>query len=447
MACIPDQRTEIINSEPLKVESSFPQFPRLPPEIRIKIWRQSLCYERLLRVDLQPGATAEDLTHEDEPWPACRAARERLEVQSDGFMIVLRTRDHMSKLFRVCYESRQLAISFYRVKVPCYFKQKGVPAQQVTLFLHPELDILRISGLSYFAKFAHKIWNLDHHHTGLVNVAFLSGYKPKHFDELFQELDDQDILRQALARLQSVIFGYDGNLGRAITKSFMFGGKGRLFRSRPLLASVSRFDRLPQDPRSIHKELKEVYLPLGDPREQIYRWFRLLDRWGIIDHERRVQYRFMITTDDRRVETREEARMSLQEENEIWQKCRKLCKNWLKPGKRTKRYREDRTLPSAYGFWLFPIDAFGMIPDAHPDIRHEGALTGSDLVKPANVWAVKKPLQDLSIQKPQLCLQHLPSIPQPNPGDESSERPSWPSFHSRPNSTGYGHVARFYLDL
>ncbi|KAK7228022.1 hypothetical protein V2G26_000192 [Clonostachys chloroleuca] len=132
---VASQETRIINPTLKKGKGGFKRFPRLPPEIRLEIWRQSLLYERLLRVDLQPGATAEDLSHEDEPRETRLAAKEYLEAHSEGFIMVLRTRDHMSKLFRVCYESRQLAISFYRVKIPCYFKEVGVPAQQVTLYL------------------------------------------------------------------------------------------------------------------------------------------------------------------------------------------------------------------------------------------------------------------------------------------------------------------------
>lgn len=127
------------------------------------------------------------------------------------------------------------------------------------------------------------IWNLDHRHIGLVNVALPSDaiYTiTTHYDELFQEVDDQDILRQALARLRSVMFGYDGTLGRAMPHTAVnVFGKAQLSRSRPLLASVPRFERLPQDPRPVEEELKNVYLPLGDPREQVYRWLRLLDRW------------------------------------------------------------------------------------------------------------------------------------------------------------------------
>ncbi|CAG9953824.1 unnamed protein product, partial [Clonostachys rosea f. rosea IK726] len=164
-----------------------------------------------------------------------------------------------------------------------------------------------------------------------------------------------------------------------------------------------------------------VFLPRGDPREQIYRWFRLLDKWKISNDDRPVKYRFMITCDDRRVETRQEARMSLKCEKGRWERSKKNAKQ-----ARSKEKYHDRALPSAYGFWLFPIDAFGMIPEAHPDIRHEGFLRSTDLAKPANVWTLKE-LWDLSIQKPELCLQHLPSRPQPNSLEEDLKRPSWRS--------------------
>lgn len=161
---------------------------------------------------------------------------------------------------------------------------------------------------------------------------------------------------------------------------------------------------------------------------------------SFINDNHPVEYRFMITCGDRRVETRQEARMSLKQEKRMW----KRTKTWYMNKRGRRRFQDDdQTLPSAYGFWLFPIDAFGMIPEAHPDIRHEGALKRTDLAKPANVWTLTR-LWDLSIQKPELCLQHLPSRPQPISMGGVSKRPSWRSCRSSVRNAAYDIISRAY---
>lgn len=167
-----------------------------------------------------------------------------------------------------------------------------------------------------------------------------------------------------------VIFGYDGKLGRGIPDISTTSGsfkKSQILRSRPLQASVSKFQRLSRDPRSIETELKKGFMGYGNPRDQIYRWFRLLEKWQIEYHNYSVEYRFMITFDSRRVKTREEAFLALREEEKDWIAWQKACAE-----EGTACEDDEQALPSAYGFWLFPIDAFGPIPSASQQIRKTG---------------------------------------------------------------------------
>ncbi|KAK1771826.1 hypothetical protein QBC33DRAFT_511317 [Phialemonium atrogriseum] len=178
--------------------------------------------------------------------------------------------------------------------------------------------------------------------------------------------------------------------------------KSQIHRSRPLQASVSKFQRLPRDPRSIETELKKVFMGFGDPRVQIYRWFRLLEKWQIEYHDYSVDYRFMITFNCRRVENREEAFLALRGEEEDWTAWRKACAE-----EGTACEDDEQALPSAYGFWLFPIDAFGPIPSASKQIRKTGRARTRDR---SRVWDHFK-AWDLSEHKPELCLQYLPEAP------------------------------------
>lgn len=245
------------------------------------------------------------------------------------------------------------------------------------------------------------LWAHDPRRVGLVNLGLAKNGPKGYYDQLFKQKKDEDLLRQALSRLRCVIFGYDGQLGRGVPDISTTCGsfkKSQILRSRPLQASVSKFQRLPRDPRSIETELKKVFMGFGDPRDQIYRWFRLLEKWQI-EYNYSVEYRFMITLDSRRVENREEAHLALWEEEKDWQRWRKKCGE-----EGTACEDDDQALPSAYGFWLFPIDAFGPIPSASQHIRKIGRARTRDWPR---VWDLFK-AWDLSEHKPELCLQYLP---------------------------------------
>ncbi|KAH7008246.1 hypothetical protein EDB80DRAFT_763584 [Ilyonectria destructans] len=380
---------QIINTVPYGT-GAFTQFTRLPLELRSVIWEQSLCHERLIRVELWPGSSPEHL-YEDQERTVRDQAKASLQL-SETFLIVLRNRHEISKLLRVCSESRQAALRFYRVQVPCYYKQLGSPPIEGTFYFHPELDILDISGQNFFARFSHMLWAHDPRRVGLVNLGLAKSGPKGYYDKLFKQKKDEDLLRQALSRLRCVIFGYDGQLGRGIPDISTTCGsfkKSQILRSRPLQASVSKFQRLPRDPRSIETELKKVFMGFGDPRDQIYRWFRLLEKWQIEYHNYSVE----------RVENREEAFLALWEEEKDWKRWRKTCAE-----EGTACEDDDQALPSAYGFWLFPIDAFGPIPSASQQIRKTGRARIRDWPR---VWDLFK-AWDLSEHKPELCLQYLP---------------------------------------
>ncbi|KHN95110.1 uncharacterized protein MAM_06995 [Metarhizium album ARSEF 1941] len=218
--------------------------------------------------------------------------RARLERESN-FLVVLRSRHEMSELFRVCSESRQSAMRFYRVP-------KGV------FYFHPELDIVDIVGLRYLPRFANTLLANDPRHVGLINLASVRGKAEGCYDDLFQPTEgDEHLVRRLLSRLGRVIFGYDGPLGRAV---------------HPLEAREARKRR----------------------------WKPQL-------------HRSMIAVNNTRVADRDEALFALGEEKEQWDACR---------GERISKgnpcEEDDDELASAYGFWLFPIEAFGHIPNDAP---------------------------------------------------------------------------------
>lgn len=350
-------------------------------------------------MELAPGRAPEHLgLHLTLPYR--RRLRASLQISGSFLVVLLGNRRNNTKLLRVSSESRRAALRFYRVQVPCYCKRKGRTVER-TLYFHPELDTLHITGLDLFPSFSHMLWKLDARRVGLVNIVLSEGYLRRSFGKLQnpRSWEDKHLVRRTLKRLRSVIFGYDGHVGRSTPNNPLHPGtdlkpENQIHRSRPLLASVSTFQRLPQDPRPVGKELKNVCMGIGDPRDQPHRWFELLKKWRIRYKDRSVNYRFMITSRKGRVRNRREAFLSLQKEKTKWQRWQQKCVERGVPCG-----DDEQALPSAFGFWLVPIDAFGPLSELIPRVREVTIPYGGppSAVDPCKAW-------DISGSNPELCL-------------------------------------------
>lgn len=320
---------------------TFTRFRELPPDVRQVIWELSLCHERLVQVDLIPGQISTFFEQRDHEAPATTMQETSLRhwLKSKHYAIVLSNKHEISKLFRVCQESRQAAHRFYRVQVPCHYKHHSGQSAPGTFYFHPELDTLHIGGFQrHFASFAHELWSHDPERVGLISIALTSAHRCDRSHGLVFDPTEgsKDLLRPALARLRCVILGQALELRRDFPqierlanpkpnsrmprRQAFFERQNRMRRSYPLLAAISRFDRISLDPRGVDWDLRRVYIGRGDPRTQMYSWFKGLSQWNI-QYQQPVDYRFMITFSDKesvRANNRDEALLSLQEEKRTW---------------------------------------------------------------------------------------------------------------------------------
>lgn len=135
-------------------------------------------------------------------------------------------------------------------------------------------------------------------------------------------------------------------------------------------------------------------------------WLKLIDQHNI-EYQHSVDYRFMITFRNgmgRRVNNRGEAYLSLQEEKEKWKVYQQLCvKRGVPCGD------DQQALPSAFGFWLFPIDAFGPVPPTTEGESENGAVDVEPFTYREDRCLDRE--WDLSESRPKRCLQHLPEAP------------------------------------
>jgi hypothetical protein len=265
-----------------------------------------------------------------------------------------------------------------------------------TFYFHPELDMLHVSDQRYLPKFADLLWKHDPRRVGLINLSLINWYiQPALTFYNLLHTKEKVLVRQFLSRLRKVYLGYTGRMETSVADgtdvaSYKGLTASRNLRSRPLLACVSRFHRLQQDPTPVKNDLSKVFIKGGDLRQQIYGWFRLLERWKIKYPHHTVDYRFLIATCTFgcQVTTREGALQYAQQAD--------LDSRPRQPLEEDEATRNDAepAFPEAFGFWLFPITAFGPIPEPKE-------------TKAPFTWNVGKSL-DLSGCIPELCLQILP---------------------------------------
>ncbi|RSL92033.1 hypothetical protein CEP52_014036 [Fusarium oligoseptatum] len=358
-----------------KTTDTFRDFKRLPLELRWHIWELELKHERLLHVEVDfLEASPDDPDTESATRP------------EKAYKIILTEFLPISKLARVNSESRAVASHFYRVQLRCVYRWEGKEDTNGIFYFNPELDTLEIRGKA-FSNFAEDLWVHDARHVGLVNLAL----SRRHL--IPKSRAEYPLLQRIIPRLKRVIFLYRSASER------MYGGaqmpadpldKVEVFGSRPVMPATPKFDRLPCDPRlHIETSLKKIYLDYSDPRRFIHRWFRLMTKCNV-QHDHEVDYRFLVALGERRCRPYAKKnkygihrgwRVRVYDHNQaITDQDSAL--SWVREqdGVRRENLREMREkeegevveqllqgpelpLQPAIGFWLFPIEALGPLPD------------------------------------------------------------------------------------
>ncbi|KAF5531656.1 hypothetical protein FNAPI_13178 [Fusarium napiforme] len=297
-------------------DSIFHLFPRLPIELRLMIWDLSLTCERYIKVQLSTRNKRTGRMRSNPPLESWRL--------SEPYGILLHHPPKRSALFSTSVESRTSAKRFYRIAVPCLYVTKSpsaidslemgdqntehnpqgmsfIPARpygakirqedQVlvpgTFFLNPELDTLEIDGVTLFANFANDVWDHDPRKVGLRHVAFLHPYRfpANTFRNLPPYAPSEELLRQVVARLQSVTFIHYANVDK-IFHECPTGNQGLLSYccSLPVAGATGDFSRQ-QDPRLIgHEVFENIFFDiasrslLGRPYKE---WMGLVERLGV----------------------------------------------------------------------------------------------------------------------------------------------------------------------
>ncbi|KAM5371846.1 hypothetical protein ACJA88_009259 [Fusarium oxysporum] len=355
---------------------SFTQFSSLPAEIRVSIWTWSLRHQRIIKIFLRLHASlCVNRTRKGIHSPS-------LKPGEDGppYYPVVDGRQLLSKLLRVNAESRQVALSFHRVHLPCWLtvgesKHRLTPWTSGTVHYNPEYDFFHIKQdtkaiIDFVCDLKTKY---DPRNIGLRNLALgrdqlggrptgldaigpleITAAKVRTFKEIISELNEvwlvsiQECTRQMIG---------DETGWPTIHKRF-------LDRSFPIHATPHSFDRIGPDPRTIENCLSHLHV--HDPKRLYDSWLQVLERIGVKPCEER--YRLLLAfRPGHNICKLRDAEDWLQREESRW---------IAKPDSRRPSYEQEiesvaasetpeirdedlsKAVRPAFGFWLFPVDAF-----------------------------------------------------------------------------------------
>ncbi|RYP92527.1 hypothetical protein DL770_001393 [Monosporascus sp. CRB-9-2] len=379
---------------------AFNPFPTLPAELRVKIWHLALERQRIIKVRLLNRMLMDELLAQQgdiRPRPKTH--------ENERYGVIVHGYQTLSKLFRVSRESRDAALSFYRVHLPCWLI-KGATRDDAMkpgiLYFNPEYDFLYIRNdnnidTGQVVDFLHDLKTIhDPRYVGLLNLAIdingliggggLCTIDPFVLDPLLKTS-----FTETLIQLREVFFVQAQGAVRHILGLWrgLPPSENLVNLSFPIAAMMPTFDRLRPDPRLIGPDLGKVYVN-SDPRGMLYAWGRLVYNYfggGVIPQ---TEHRVLLTFAPRHniYDYRDAEEWLQREEN-----------NWLKETSRDNQSGQvpdggsEAAVRTTFGFWLFPVHAFGGLPENPNDgFRNEAPCP-----------------MDLKENWPDLALLNLPS--------------------------------------
>ncbi|VUC36979.1 unnamed protein product [Clonostachys rosea] len=281
-------------------EQSFPQFSKLPLEIRLKIFKLSLLRERFFQLWLE---------RDDQRVSA------KDPITRNTYIVNVQGRNIHSKLLRVNRDARHAALAFYRVHIPCRHEWCSVPGSTGFLYVNPERDIIRIGFLPprrgqtilppdsrkpSIVDFLLDTKRRDPRRTGLEQIALPVDPARQLLPEGMEVNDPacRELVARAFSNVKHIFFvclEQNERVCLPLDPTAMPMAPWQFSRSRPLLGSNSGYTRLPRDPRPISADLKYIFPGCIRPIQAVYEWFRLLADWGCRLQDEGVEHHFLVS--------------------------------------------------------------------------------------------------------------------------------------------------------
>ncbi|GAW19156.1 hypothetical protein ANO14919_086400 [Xylariales sp. No.14919] len=392
-----DQSVSLLNKE-YNEDHVFPQFVLLPWELRNEVWKYASQKKRMIRVSLKERQP-DDIT-----------AQESSDTKYGRCFLFINGSQLFSKLLRVNSEARKAALEFYRVRLPCVLTHPGSndARTRVGMFpFNPEHDVLWFEQVHHLTDFFSAIIMRDSRRIGLCNMAVsltnIRGtleaddpeeYRCPTFIQAANNIREFYLVAETnsyhLERVKEQYNHHPPHKGTPITQSLS-----------PLMSSIPTFDILPRDPRPIEHELSRVFLGFNNIPGEISSWKLLLREWGVdpLQIKSRILFTYRdfnpcLPVEDSSHEGPNLQRLRIPGTN-------RLLYESSSPMVPTIHMTAERLAPKrdslAFGFWMFPLDAFQSIQSRYAS-------------QPADIW-------DLSNYWPELGLIRLPTGPSRTKGE------------------------------
>ncbi|KAK9774921.1 putative 2EXR domain-containing protein [Seiridium cardinale] len=300
--------------------------------------------------------------------------------QEEHYCIIVEGYQLLSRLLRINRESRDAALSFYRIRLPCWITKDVSSVDGLapgTVYYNPKYEFLQVMPenmdvVEFFydlkskydprrislLNFAVEETQLDRE-AGLITSRWRQNSPAlrKAFIETISQLEEvffvsvQKVVRQVLGR----------DAGALTMDKSIFN------RSFPIMAQALKFDRISRDPRSIGHDLSNLFIS-RNPRSLLDSWQRMLDTLDI--NPSRAQYRILLAFEpigsQNAIFDRKSAEKWLQKEDDLWTGSHQptgpfssLNLKKIAPAQ-LGEFRQDQgeAVKPAIGFWLFPIETF-----------------------------------------------------------------------------------------
>ncbi|KAI9150456.1 hypothetical protein HJFPF1_10222 [Paramyrothecium foliicola] len=370
----------------------FTYFHALPAELRLKVWSYAVPRRRILKVRLRNRVLSDTLLERQGVLRPPSHAEERYGVVVDGYQTI-------NKLFRINRESRDVALAFYRVQFPCWYingaTTRDTRMTPGTMYFNPEFDCLCIrNDTGQVIDFIHDLKTVhDPRRVGLLSLALdNNGLKGDEglckTNPAMLSVAIRTSFQETLRQLRQVFFIHLQSTGRHVF-GFSSGAQSSEMHQNmafPIMGMALNFDRLRPDPRPIERDLGKVFLD-RDPREMVHAWRQLLHSWigaSPTKLEERILIAFSGTIPT--IFTSEDAQEWFQREERAW-----ITQNSRHGGFNELASYGSLTTQTAFGFWLFPINAFGPLPAPRQ-----------------RLWPVSQHYWDLTAFRPDLGVVELP---------------------------------------
>lgn len=338
---------------------AFHKFPKLPKELRLQIWEAAVPRERLIHVSLKVHQARRYALAAAEPRYLERNSLKK-PISGERYRAVVQGSKLDSKFLSVNHESRQVALAFYRVRIPVYLTGP-TSTQRTTMLFNPEHDILHIEAEAPVQEtLVDFLWDLkayDPKDVGLLKLAVdLHSFCAN--DLPYLQRSDLLLIRQraalvdTLSQLTAVWF-----VVQQAHKKPRHWPRDAASTPQPTSAGMvgppssggesATFERAgPNRWRGASRALERVWVGDVDPREVVFRWRRLLRTWGVA-HDAAVDYRMLLA---RAPDLQRRRRRSLHGLEVPWN-----------DGLVAEGLPASMDPAPVFGSWLFPVEAMGEI--------------------------------------------------------------------------------------